>query len=309
MKGCPNKLTSQWAHNQAVTEDGLQEANLMPENHHHLASQHTAHPTTRAHAATATLPSTSALAAPTASLAARNATRFVAALLAATLVLFGNVRAQGTNQNGLPASGITVSGSGAAYGEPDRALVTLGVTAVNDNVRDALAQADETMNAVRQAVLELGIETNHIRTVSFNVWRQQLSDRDGQPTGERYHVQHSFQVTVDNTALVGQLLASAVDAGVNDVGGISFTISDTAALQTEARSAAMADARARASQLAQLAGVELGQVLFIEETSYNAPMALESAQYARAASMTPIEGGELAVSVTVKVVFGIMASE
>ena len=231
--------------------------------------------------------------------------RLIAALLtAAALVLSANVRAQNPLQLGNQATGISVSGAGAAYGDPDRAVVTLGVDAVADNVRDALAQADQTMNQVREAALALNIEQRQIRTVSFNVWRQQLTDQNGQPTGERYHVQHSFQVTVDDTEQVGQLLADAIDAGANDVGGISFTISDTAALQSQAREAAMADARARATQLAQHAGVTLGQVIYVEETSYNAPHAVANVQYARAAS-SPIESGELAVNVTVKVVYAI----
>lgn len=231
------------------------------------------------------------------------ARKLAAALLgAALLALPGMATAQSgsAERNG----GITVTGSGVAYGEPDRAVINLGVDAVAESVREALEQADATMNLVREAALALGVEQRQIRTNSFNVWRQQLTDQSGQPTGERYHVQHSFQISVDDTDLVGQLLADAIEAGANDVGGISFTISDTAALQSQAREAAMEDARNRATQLAQLAGLELGQVISVEETSYNAPLAAANVQYARAAS-TPIETGELAVNVSVKVIFAV----
>ncbi|MFA5550698.1 MAG: SIMPL domain-containing protein [Trueperaceae bacterium] len=233
---------------------------------------------------------------------ASHAARFTYALLATTALLLSiTVNAQSnTNQN----TGITVTGAGAAYGEPDRALVTLGVEAVADNVRDAMADADAAMNQVRQAVINLGLEQRQLRTVSFNVWRQQLTDQAGQPTGERYHVQHLFQITVDDTTLVGQLLADAIDAGANNVGGISFTIADTAQLQSRAREAAMADAHARASQLAELAGVTLGSVTTVEETSYNAPQVAAGVQYARMAA-SPVESGELAVNVTVRVVYAI----
>ena len=230
-----------------------------------------------------------------------HAARFTFALLtAAALLLSMTVNAQSNNQN----TGITVSGAGAAYGEPDRALITLGVEAVADNVRDAMADADAAMNQVRQAVTDLGLEQRQLRTVSFNVWRQQLTDQAGQPTGERYHVQHLFQITVDDTTLVGQILADAIDAGANNVGGISFTIADTAQLQSRAREAAMADAHARASQLAELAGVTLGSVITVEETSYNAPQVAAGVQYARMAA-SPVESGELAVNVTVRVVYAI----
>ncbi len=233
-----------------------------------------------------------------------------ALLLTVALVLFTGAKAQNGVQMGNAANGITVTGSGAAYGEPDRAVVTLGVNTANENVREALAAADEAMNAVREAVVSLGIPANQMRTAWFNVWRQQLHDRDGQPTGELYNVQHSFQITLDNTELIGQLLAAAVDAGANEVGGISFTFSNSAALQTEAREAAMADAHARASQLAELAGVTLGAPIFIEETSYSPPMAARSNMVMEAAAYGgSIELGELAVNVTVRVVYGLAAGE
>lgn len=231
--------------------------------------------------------------------------KLLAALLVGAALLSSGVRAQNEPSYAYQATGITVSGSGAAYGEPDKAVVTLGVDAVAETVGEALQQADATMTRVRQAALSSGVERRHIRTTGFNVWRQQLSDQSGQPTGERYHVQHGFQITVADPALVGQLLTAAIAAGANDVGGISFAIADTAALQSQARQAAMADARARAAQLAELAGVTLGPVVFVEETSHNAPQSVPSMQFARAASAAPIESGELAVSVTVKVVFAI----
>lgn len=229
----------------------------------------------------------------------------LAALLAATALLLVATSAAAQGSPNQP-SGITVAGSGVAYGEPDQAVVNLGVDAVADNVRDALDSADAAMEAIRQAVMALGVEERDIRTVSFNVWRQQLTDQGGQPTGERYHVQHSFQVTVRDSALVGQVLADAVDAGANNVGGISFTISDTEALQREARAAAIADAQGRASQLAELAGVTLGEPIHVEETSYNAPMmaVAEAASYARGGG-SPVQGGELAVNVTLRVTYAI----
>jgi uncharacterized protein YggE len=228
----------------------------------------------------------------------------MALLLSSALVPFTSVKAQASNPQ--PA-GITVNGSGVAYGEPDQAVVTLGVDATADNVRQAMDQADATMTAVRQAILNLGIDQQDIRTVSFNIWRQDLTDKDGQPTGQRYHVQHSFQTTLRDGSQVGQLLADAVDAGANDVGGINFTISNTAQLQTQARQAAMADAQERAQQLAQLAGVSLGAPTYIEETSYNAPMPMADAQYSRMAS-APIQGGQLGVNVTVRVTYAIGAA-
>jgi hypothetical protein len=58
-----------------------------------------------------------------------------------------------------------------------------------------------------------------------------------------------------------------VDAGANSVGGVRFGLADADALLAPARVQAMADARARAQQLAEQAGagIALGSVLSMEE--------------------------------------------
>jgi uncharacterized protein YggE len=69
----------------------------------------------------------------------------------------------------------------------------------------------------------------------------------------------------------------------------------------------MADARARAEGLADLAGVTLGKPLSVTESTTIPPSpVLEAAPAGRGAEeTTPIEAGELEVSVTVDVLFAI----
>ncbi len=223
------------------------------------------------------------------------------ALLAAfaLLLLVPSVRAQGVE-------GISVAGSGVAYGEPNQATLTVGVIAVGPNVREAIAQADSTMEAIRAVALSHGLTTRDIRTASFNVWREELRDKDNNVTGERYHVSHSYQLTVRNADQVGELLAAAVDAGANDVGGISYSIADPDELRRAARTSAMDDAQQRAQQLAELAHVQLGAPTAIVEISGGAAPNLQPQYDVRAASMaSPVEGGELAVHVEVRVTYAI----
>lgn len=209
---------------------------------------------------------------------------------------------------GAPAAdrGLLVHGSGTVYGEPDIALLTLGVDVAEPNVKDALTTADHTMQAVRQVFLSAGVPSKDIRTVAFNVWREDIRDRSGTVTGERYHVVHSYQVTLRDLSRLGELLGAAVDAGANNVQGIEFSIADPAALQARARAAAMHDAQAQAQQLATLAGVTLGRPVSIEETS--TPLASPAPTMAAArvgGGGAPVEGGQLAVKAQVTVRYAI----
>ena len=63
----------------------------------------------------------------------------------------------------------------------------------------------------------------------------------------------------------GAVLDAVVEAGANQVYGVTFTVSDEAEWQGLARQKAMEDASERARELANLADIELGQVLSVSE--------------------------------------------
>lgn len=227
--------------------------------------------------------------------------RALALLTVAVLILLasGLARAQ-AEQN----PGIHVSGTGVAYGEPDTAVLDLGVSTVADDVKTAMAQADEVMNAVREAVQAAGVAAEDIVTTGLHVWRDERTDRDGNPTATRFQVRHTYQLTVRDIDSVGDVLAAAVEAGANEVGGITFTLSDPAALAEEARTLALQDARARAESLAAGAGVELGAPVAISEHS---PMPFASYRQAAvmAAESSSVATGQLAITVTVQISYAI----
>jgi hypothetical protein len=88
---------------------------------------------------------------------------------------------------------------------------------------------------------------------------------------------------------------------------LSFTIEKPEDLRAQASEKAMADARARAEDLAELAGVKLGKPISVTESTAAPPTAFREAAPTSqgAGEATPIEAGELEVSVTVDVLFAI----
>jgi uncharacterized protein YggE len=85
------------------------------------------------------------------------------------------------------------------------------------------------------------------------------------PNQEGYRVSNMLRVTVRDVERAGDVLDAVVEAGANQVWGVTFTVSDESAWQGQARQEAMADARVRAGELAELAGLELGEVLSVSE--------------------------------------------
>lgn len=232
--------------------------------------------------------------------------RLSAALVIAATLSLAALGGLAAAQTTAPLPGIQVTGTGVVHGEPDQATLDLGVTAVSGDVREAMAEVDAVMAAVRDAVVEAGIDPLDVRTTGFSVWREQPIDRDGNPGAERFHVRHAYQVVVRDIGSLGEVLAAAVAAGANDVGGIQFSVADPSALASAARQLAMEDARARAAELATLGGVTLGAPVLISEPAVGgfAPQAARVAFDAGIGGAS-IETGQLAVTVQVQVTFGI----
>ena len=109
---------------------------------------------------------------------------------------------------------------------------------------------------------------------------------------------------------IGEIIDGTTEAGGDLVRfqGVSFTIEDTKALQDQARTAAVQDLIAKATQVAALAGVELGSLVFITETGgpiVNQSVVMERRGFAASAAPTPIQAGELNVVVNVQGAFDI----
>jgi uncharacterized protein YggE len=114
-------------------------------------------------------------------------------------------------------------------------------------------------------------------------------------------------VTIRNITQAGELLDQVVQAGANNVSGISFTIDDPSALETTARNNALANARQRAEAMAQTLGGTLGQVLSVTENIGQPPQPLmyEGAAAAEAAdaARVPVQPGQQTLTAQVQVTY------
>jgi uncharacterized protein YggE len=203
---------------------------------------------------------------------------------------------------------IVVSGQGQAFGTPDVANVSLGVSITNVDVGLGVTQANELMAAVTKALTGAGIDPKDIQTANFSVWQQQRVDpQTGDQTGPPiYHIDSSLQVKVRDIAKTGQVIQTALDAGANSVNGLSFGIDDPKPLESQARTAAIDDARQRATDLANALGVKVGDPIQVSESTSGGPVPYAlgaDAAKGLGGGQVPISTGELSVSVQVDVTF------
>ncbi len=199
---------------------------------------------------------------------------------------------------------IRVSGIGEASGTPDIAFIQLGVEQRGDQVANVVDEANQALQSMTAALIEYGIPEENIQTTRFNVDQRELRDPEsGLPAeGVRYVVSAAQRVKVEDVEQIGAVIQTGLDAGGNNVFGLQFGLADASALQSEARLAAIDDARARAGDLAEALGVEVGEPLYVTEIGGPAAPRVESAQ-ALGAGAPPVEAGQLTVTVRVEVVF------
>jgi hypothetical protein len=176
------------------------------------------------------------------------------------------VHAQATEAAPNSGGSITVIGEGKVSLQPDIARVTIGVETLKDTVQEASADNRTSVEAVLEALKAQGIAEDDIQTSGFSVYAERYGPTGPLPEGEvRYRVSNNVTVTIRDIDSVGTVLDAAVEAGANNIYGVEFALDDPSSVESDAREKAVADARAKAEELAGLVGAELGDVISVSE--------------------------------------------
>lgn len=209
---------------------------------------------------------------------------------------------------------LNVSGTGEAIGEPDAAVVTLGVTTEAEEAGEALAENNAQMTAVIEALIESGVQERDIQTQTIR-----LAPRYERPAPRAgvtlpaelvgFTATNMVEVRVRRLSALGELLDAAVQAGGNQIQGIRFEITDRSELYDQAREAAWENALDKAEQLAEMAGAELGSVVTISESSYTPAPYAERAMAFTADAGVPIQGGTESVQISLQVTWALQTPE
>lgn len=228
---------------------------------------------------------------------------------AATLIATGLAAGPALADDKVPGT-ISVTATGTAERAPDMAILTLSVLREGETARAALDANTAAMAEVLAAMREAGIAERDLQTSAFSIQPQYPSygssgNQDG-PKITGYQVSNTLTVRMRDLALLGTIIDRSVTLGVNQGGEIMFTNADTESAVTEARSAAMKAALAKAQTLAEAAGVGIGRIQSISEQSFEPrPMPMARAEMAMASAPVPIAAGEASYAVTVNVTFEI----
>ena len=200
---------------------------------------------------------------------------------------------------------ITMAGHGEVHAAPDTATLSAGVSTEAPTAAAALSANNSRMQAVIAAIKKLGVPDRDIRTSNFSVSPQYANSNNETPRITGYQASNQVDVRLEDVNKLGTALDALVTAGANQMRGVNFLIRNDLDLLSQARIAAVAEARAKAETFAKAAGVSLGAILSISEEGSSAPRPFYAAAPMAMAKAVPVAMGEQSVSADITIVWEI----
>jgi uncharacterized protein len=229
--------------------------------------------------------------------------------LLALAALSGRAMAEGP-----PVRSVAVTGSGEVAAEPDLARVTLGVEARKPTMAEARAEVAVVVDRVLGLTRSLKIDPKQVNATRVNVQPEySWNEKDRKRVLLGYLVSRQVEVEVRDLDQLGPLLERAVDAGVNQVSDPQLDSSRRKALEREAMTKAVQDARLNAETLATAAGVKLGPVRTLNGQSSSVPVPMYRGRAvamatADAAPAETYQAGEIKFSASVSAEYDLLVA-
>jgi uncharacterized protein YggE len=213
-------------------------------------------------------------------------------------------------ESGSPARTLSVTGSGEISLTPDIAYIAIGVHNDEETASEAVQSNNAKTQSVINALKRAGVDEKDIRTSNFSIWPNTQYGPDGKQQGVTYMVDNSVFVTVRDLQNLGELLDSVVQSGANSINSIQFDLEDKTEAIKQARAVAVEDAQTQANELADAAGVKLGEVQSIgfydaAPVPYVSSLGKGGGGAAEAAVSVPIQPGQLSLTVQVSMTYEI----
>lgn len=207
-----------------------------------------------------------------------------------------------------PPRDIAVTGTGKVYLTPDVATISIGVHSEDESASRAVETNTQQAEAVTGTLLDIGVEEEDIKISNFSIYPDQQFDESGNPLGTLYVVDNTVFVTVRELNNLGSIMGSVVEAGANSIFGIQFDVADKRKALSDARKMAVENAQVKAEELAQAAGVTLGEIQSINEFG-GVPVPVFEGRggggFETTAEQMPVNLGQLSLTVEVTVTYNI----
>lgn len=193
-------------------------------------------------------------------------------------------------------------------GDPDKAIVSAGVTSRAQTAVAAMQQNATAMDKVLKRLDALKIPRERVQTSGISLNPQYNYNNGRVPTFLGYDATNTVTVELRDLDNIGPVLDWLVSEGANNINGPTWGVIDDTTRRDQARKAAMTRAFAQARDYARMAGYSDVKLLSVEETMgftqpfYGAPPPAPP-PIATEAKSTPTRPGQVSTTVTLNTKF------
>ncbi len=203
----------------------------------------------------------------------------------------------------LPSPKLHLSAYGEVKAAPDRAAISVGVQTLAPTAAQAMAQNRERMAKVMAMLMKQGLAARDIQTSSIDLNAQYSYVQNEAPKLTGYQASNAVTIMVNDLPRLGPVLDAVVEAGVNQVNGISFGFKNAQGLEDAARLAAVKALKGKADLYASATGYRSVRLVNLSEGGGSPeprPIALMAmAKMGADGGSTPVSGGELSIRIDV----------
>jgi uncharacterized protein YggE len=205
----------------------------------------------------------------------------------------------------LAGTRLDIVAEGEVQRVPDVAVIGAGVVTQAQTAGAAMAENASRMAATIAALRKAGVADRDIQSSNISLTPQYRYGENMPPVLTGYQASNQVNVRFRDIRRSGAILDTLVAAGANQINGPNLMIEKPEAALDEARQAAVAKARARATLYAGASGLQVFRIISISEQGYSPPppspvMAMSRMEKS---ADTPVQPGEQTLSIAVSVSF------
>jgi len=228
--------------------------------------------------------------------------------------------------------GIEVSGKAAVEAVPDRFSLSFSIVTRGKSASKTKALVDHKTTLVVNAAKKMGIKATDIQSARMNLrpiyQKQPVKYSDIEinkkfPHNEKgrihvnknkdknklqqayvFEVSRQIKVNIANIEDYDRLLDQIIKIGVTNISPLSMSVGQADIYYQKALMMAIQIAKEKAMKIAAQAGVELGKLIYLKETSYNAPVNMRMS-FNSEASIHQSQAGTKQINAEVFVTFAI----
>ncbi len=158
-------------------------------------------------------------------------------------------------QNTLPPHTIDVTGEGIVRVVPDEVTIKIRVENTGENTKTLKEQNDATISDVLKFLKKMNIDDKDVKTEYMNLSK----NYDYNSKTYTFAANQSLSVKLRDLKKYEPVMKGLIDSGINRIDGVSFSSSNKAALESQARKKAVENAKMKAEEYTSVLNQTVGK--------------------------------------------------